>query len=406
MDKRILIAYSFEERITYSFWKYFFQSCGVWVKAYKTGDKIPLNEKNYQYMYILNNDDIREMKMISHNAVYVVKSNSSYKSFRKLDNICAFQWRKRQSYYEIVDKLFGENSVFRELLSIYIDRSLWLNAWLYHEIPYDEKDTWREQIQIECAKALSQLELLDNKYASQKQNRFYIEYMKLYCNFLIAGANKTNITEMKDANIGLLSEITLLAKSYEWTLSLLILAAQVSDLSALTSVHIIEYLRKACEMEKSAGLLYDIGRIYERLYGKQDVAYIYYEASVTQDRFYYRTIYKLALRMEDQQEWFQAIICYRNIINILPDIMDGNYASISEIEYLYKANRHLAGIFREQLNNSEIAGSYEQNIHSLQKHIKQEGFKKLEHCMHMASNTENMQGIFERIVEILDARLK
>ena len=127
---------------------------------------------------------------------------------------------------------------------------------------------------------------------------------------------------------------------------------------------------------------------------------------MTQDRFYYRTIYKLALRMEDQQEWFQAIICYRNIINILPDIMDGNYASISEIEYLYKANRHLAGIFREQLNNSEIAGSYEQNIHSLQKHIKQEGFKKLEHCMHMASNTENMQGIFERIVEILDARLK
>ena len=406
MDKRILIIYSFEEEITYSFWKYFFQSCGVWVKACKIGNNIQLEEKKYQTVYILSNDDIKKMTAISSNAVYIVKSNSSYTSFRKLNNICTFQWRKRESYYEVIDKIFGMSSVFRELLNIYIDSSLWLNAWLYHEMPYDENDIWNEQIRKECDKALTQLQILKRKYVHKWKMRYFVEYMEIYCRFLMAGANRRNEIGVRASNIDLLSEIFSFAIAYEWTLSLLILAAQVSDLNPLTRGHVIKYLQRACEMEKNAGILYDVGRLYEEVYGELDTAYMYYEDSIMQDHFYYKAIYKLALRMEKQQEWFQAMKYYRNIIEILPRLTEGNYSSTSEIEYTYKANARLADIYREQLRNNEIARLYEDNIRYLQIYMKEKGFSKLEHCISMASNVQNTMEIFRKVIDTLEVRMK
>lgn len=400
--KKILIRYNKEERIIENFWKYFFQTTGIWVKSECISENMNFGEEvsGYSVMYILNNSDIDKMNELSENALYIVKRNATFKAYRRYENICVFNWWKEDTYYTILEKLFGMKSVFEKLMNIFIKNNLWLDAWLYHELAQVDNEIWDRQITEDCNRSMKQLGMCYILFKEKGlQDIYYIQYMYCYCCFLKLGV--TRIDSMEIENGSLLRSISILASKNGWDASLLVLGARTCALSSITRIRTLRYFLKANEIEESAGLLYDIGKEYENLYNKGETAYLYYQKAIEKKPFYFRALYKIALQMEGEQKWADAIYYHRCIVNMMPDILKGIYVSVAEVEYTYKANKHLKRIYIEKLGIIEEAAKYEANIERLKKYVREDGFDKLIHCMTQATRAKNVETIYKIVKEVL-----
>lgn len=400
---KILIAYSSEERITHSFWKYFFQVCGVWVKSYLITKDSLRSEPGYKSVYILNRNDINRINDVPLDAICIVQGNSSFQAYRKHQNVCVFKWRNYGTYYGILDKIFWKNSIFHQLLTIFIDNNLWIDAWLFHEVAHIRDNCWDEFICMDCKKTMTLLNNIMDTY--QGNEAFYIKYMMLYCRFLELGVQRIIIINMGELNQNLLNSIKKVAAQEGWNLPLLVLAAQTSALSSITIMQSMYYLFKTQEIENNGGLLYDIGEQYRVLLGDEENAYYFFQKAVAYDPTYYRAIYKIARYMERNRKWIQALTNYKYILDILPNVLTGNYASVSEIEYIYKSCRNLEEIFRERLIEPKFAELYKTKREQLKMNLKKNGFAKLTHCMSLANKTANVAEIFAYVTKEIISRL-
>ena len=401
-EKKILIAYSKTENVEHSFWKYFFQSCGIWVKSCNLANDPHVLEAQYQTIYILNYMDLDILSTIYPESIYIVKNNSAFRKYRQYENVCILDWKNINSFMKIVNIIFGQESFFVQLLLHFIRNNLWRDAWLYHEVAHVKNNVWDKNIRQDSRNTIGLLKSMKNK--AYEQYDYYKQYMILYCEFLNLGAQRIGTVDWDVKNSGLMKQINELACKYEWTLPLLMLQAKVCSLSSITSMRSVKYLSDIAAKDYSANILYDIGRQYGEIYGNWELANEFYEEAVQCNAKYFRALYQRGKKEEKQGEWIDAIKTYLTVINLLPSKKQDTFASMAEVEYLYKSIQNIKRIATENLNYQLMAEAIQEMLIELQQ---EQGmrFNKLIHCMETINKDEDTQVIFDKVMDEIHSRV-
>ena len=202
--EKILIVYSKTENVVHSFWKYFFQSCGVWVKSCDL-EKDQIEENHYKKLFILDYMNADILDNICPQDVYIVKKNSTFKKYMKNKNVCVFDWKRIGTADKIIELIFENGAFMIQLLKYYISNNLWRDAWLYHEVSHTRNHMWDKSIINDCENTIKALRSLDDNYDVKYE--YYKQYMILYCEFLNLGSQRLNVVDNEVRNTGLLKDI-------------------------------------------------------------------------------------------------------------------------------------------------------------------------------------------------------
>lgn len=400
--EKILIVYNKTENVVHSFWKYFFQSCGVWVKSCDLEINQIDVDTQYKILYILNYMDADILDNIRPQDVYIVKKNSTFRKYINYRNVCIFDWKKMEKSAAIIDLLFEDGLFMTQLLKYYIDNNLWRDAWLYHEVAHTKNNIWDKSIRSDCTKTINLLQNMKGNY--DEECEYHRQYMKLYCECLNLGTQRLNVVDDEARNTGLLKDIEELANNYEWTFALLMLKAKTCSLSSITSTRTVQCLEKIKEKECSANILYDIGNQYGEIYGNWKLAYEYYGRAAKCNQKYFRALYQKAKQEERNGKWVDAIRNYVDVIGLLPGGSDDSFASMGEVEYLYKSIRNIEKIAVQKLNNSFMGDAMHRKLERMKYEVEPK-FGKLIHCMLMVNNSKNTVQIFKEVVDEIKERI-
>lgn len=399
--EKILIVYSKTENVVHSFWKYFFQSCGVWVKSCDL-EKDQIEENHYKKLFILDYMNADILDDICLQDVYIVKKNSTFKKYMKNNNVCVFDWKRIETADKIIELIFENGAFMIQLLKYYISNNLWRDAWLYHEVAHTRNHMWDKSIINDCENTIKALRSLNDNYDVEYE--YYKQYMILYCEFLNLGSQRLNVVDNEVRNTGLLKDIEELSNKYECTLALLMLKAKTCSLSSITNMRTVQYLEKIREEECSANILYDIGRQYGEVYGNWKLAYEYYERAVKCNKNYFRALYQKARQEERKEKWVEAIRIYVDVIGLLPRKREDSFASMGEVEYLYKSIRNIEKISLQNLNNSFMGEAMHRNLERVKTEVDKK-FGKLIHCMSRVNNSKETKEIFQVVVNEIKERI-
>lgn len=102
-------------------------------------------------------------------------------------------------------------------------------------------------------------------------------------------------------------------------------------------------------------VLWQQGRFYERELHSLEEAKKYYERAVQANHKEYRAYYKIAQIYENKKEHLAAIEQYTIVCNILNNKKKHNYLNEVEYEYLYKSYYLMSTIYKDYLNNEQLA---------------------------------------------------
>ena len=334
--------------------------------------------------------------------VYIVKKNSTFKKYMKNKNVCVFDWKRIGTADKIIELIFENGAFMIQLLKYYISNNLWRDAWLYHEVSHTRNHMWDKSIMNDCENTIKALRSLDDNYDVKYE--YYKQYMILYCEFLNLGSQRLNVVDNEVRNTGLLKDIEELSNKYECTLALLMLKAKTCSLSSITSMRTVQYLEKIREEECSANILYDIGRQYGEVYGNWKLAYDYYERAVKCNKNYFRALYQKARQEERKEKWVEAIRTYVDVIGLLPRKREDSFASMGEVEYLYKSIRNIEKISLQNLNNSFMGEAMHRNLERVKTEVDKK-FGKLIHCMSRVNNSKETKEIFQVVVNEIKERI-
>ena len=166
----------------------------------------------------------------------------------------------------------------------------------------------------------------------------------------------------------------------------------------------VQYLEKIREEECSANILYDIGRQYGEVYGNWKLAYDYYERAVKCNKNYFRALYQKARQEERKEKWVEAIRTYVDVIGLLPRKREDSFASMGEVEYLYKSIRNIEKISLQNLNNSFMGEAMHRNLERVKTEVDKK-FGKLIHCMSRVNNSKETKEIFQVVVNEIKERI-
>lgn len=373
---RIYISYSPGSSIVYCFWKYFFQSCGVWVTSEKIGKYWQIDRSKKPHLVILDKKTRMKYDTLSPNIVYCVKSKDAAEHSRK-DLVDVKQWENM--YYSVIRQLFegDENlSSFIELVSIFggtyntvsrevMEEGLWSAVWLFHEIAQQaENRDWDREICDKAERAICALR-------QAKKYTWHNEYMRLYCRYLQCGVNRSSIDRMYECK-ELLEQCGRLA-GREWNPSLAFLAGKISLLTSTENKYAVFYFNEICEHDPQTDILYEIGHIYESAYGEYSRALKYYQKAYKMDHDYYRSLYKFAVKLEDSSDWRGALSVYSDVRQIIQRVKLKNDIGVRDFEYEYKSCRRMLWLCQKYMNDSKVEDAFQNHLedmdHNLEEHI-------------------------------------
>jgi len=392
---RVYISYSPGSSIVYCFWKYFFRSCGVWVTSEKIGRDWQIDKNKRPQLVILDKKTWMKYEAPSPNIVYCVKAKGSADQIRK-DLIFVNQWENM--YYSVIRQLFegDENqSSFMELIGIFggkydfpsgkiIEEGLWSAVWLFHEIAQQAGNKiWDREI---CEKAKEAIDALHRA----KKYTWHNEYMRLYCQYLQCGVNRSSAERMS-ACTNLLERCGSLS-GREWNPSLAFLAGKVSLLTSTENKYAVFYFNEISKYDLQTDILYDIGHIYETAYGEYSTALKYYQKAYKLDNDYYRALYKFAVKLENEDDWRGAISVYSDVRQIIHKVKLKNDIGVRDLEYEYKSCRKMLGLCSKYLNDPDVEEALQNHIEAMhQDPGKYISFKKLFKIMFIKENRQKKE---------------
>ncbi|MBP3489065.1 MAG: hypothetical protein J6K53_11780 [Roseburia sp.] len=403
---RIFISYSSTENVTYCFWKYFFEACGVWVSAQEIEHDWQRLSTEEPCLFILGSEDVKQLLPdIFPNYFYLVKKNKTFDSFvkKKRKDVAQVQrWDEAgEGFGKVIDYLVPvhyEKQQFRKFLDIFMRNRMWSASWLFHEVAQQGKGRWDGMISDICQSTLADLKQMpQSKGGNDKKG--HILFIRLYCKYVDAGVRDRSFMSRITAVEELMVEWQELVRCCGRTPSVYVLAGKISTMSPIESKYAPEYYKEATEYEERPEILYDIGHIYEKVYGDNERALKYYKKAYDCDRRYYRAIYKLAVSLELRGKWMEALVGYGKIMNILDGRTGDSRISIREIEYEYKTCKKMRELYRSNIDSEELIKRYDVKLNDLYEGLKtRKDFDKLVHCM-LPKNEEVRDEIIEEILE-------
>lgn len=374
---RIWISYSKSESTEYCFLKYFFQMTGIWLMEYPETKE---DKGAEMHLSILGRNEGNYIRPYDDGHVYLVRSSAVFWRFSDRKDIVEFEWRwSEKSFRELIKEIFKEPSectVMEELLQIFMEEQFWGAAWLYHGITYKENYIWDFLIVTTCKKVRQKLQV--SKYKDSWNHKF----MEIYCDYMLYGVMAKSINERIERSEEMLQRCKDLSQERGWVSSLCMLAAKICDLSPIEEKFALSYYYSVERREVDSGVSYEIGHIYEKLYGEYERAIEYYKESLRRNRNNYRSMYKLAIHYNEKGEWMRALSLYERIRRETRKITGENSISVRGIEYEYKVLRQMIRLIWMNINDAALLKRFEDELKDLQDHLlDRRDFQNLSRCM-------------------------
>lgn len=363
----ILLAYGGQETVTSSILEYFFKSCGIWVEKTKYEDNQKAHGRTL-CLSILNPEEIvnyRYAGVLGHVCLVTGEILSDY------CNIISQQ--EENSYEKVIRILLGTESelvYLNRLFEIYMKNNLWEAAWLYEEFAKENVKRWDGIITATCRRVLDSI---DKEFPRQCDN-MYVQYLRFYCRWIQCGAGYRTLSTRLLESKRLLEDFIPFADRYGDDEMVLHLEGRICELSAVENKQAVFFYRRAAKRGGYSDFLYDVGHSFEKVYGDDDRAILFYKKAYLKDRDNYRALYKLALKEEIENKWTDAFNTYGMIEEQLSGIVKTNRegmsaVSVKEIDYLYKTYKRLLHIYRQIFGCGVVENSYTTRIKGIEEEL-------------------------------------
>lgn len=372
--RRVYISFSPDCSVTYCFWNYFFQACGISVIEKKIDEKWKLDNSKVPQLVICKHADLQQNdKGNSKNIVYCFKDIPEEKSGNNVEDY----------YRSIINVLFEEDEekeILYILLCIFggignagqasgawqpIPGSLWSASWLFHEIAQTNEGRWDKEIYQKCWEVL---EMLEQKKADLEKSWNY-KFLRLYCEYIQCGVRGRNFTARAQGCKQLLDKCREFAKEQGWLPQLCVLTGKICNLSSTENKYAVSYYNRAVSSEKKPSIYYDIGHVYEKAYGDMDRAMEYYRKAYMSDNQYFRALYKIAVQHEGRGEWKEAVTSYSRVRCIIGKERAEDSISVCDLEYDYKTCRKIMLLCKKNISDEEVFVHYQNEIRQMHDHI-------------------------------------
>lgn len=402
MVKRIFVSYSDSEKITYCFWKLFFQFCGIWVSEKKMEDCELENVQDVHLMIVGISDENKIKLKEEKDIFYIIKRNATFSKYKRRSDVAEVNWSSGNTFcfQKAVNYLFAGKeklSQIKKILELFISNEFWGNFWLFHELAVKDKSCFDQRIIESCEQILNALDK-----EKDDGDGWHLEYAKLYCEYMKTCSEIRRLTERTIACKELIIKCEQLAMKEGWQPSLCVLMGKIQELSPAESKFSLSFYKAALQYENKAEIFYDIGHIYETMFGDEKSAEEYYIKSVQLDNNFYRSLYKIAFFSEKRGDWKKALQYYGIIQKQLES--ENKVVSIYKIMYLYKIKRRLLNIFQKFFAVKALIDEYSEEVRDFR--IKIQEYKELDnlfHCM-FGKNSEKKirEEVLQEVLERLD----
>lgn len=385
----VRIIYSQNENVAYCMWKYFFDSCGIWVisqtiEEYENsqGEKEENQEKEHiPTIYILSEDERHWISDTEQRRVVYFTSLDLWNRYpnKDRDDIIPIAWddKKKKVFCKyLLHKLVDDVNVsfyLTDLIEYFFVYELWGNAWLYREINLEDTEVWDAQIYTSCQQYLDNLQ----KKKDSIDNNRYENFTEIYYSYIRDGVRDKKSSKQID-NI---SELLYLCKKYilEYgdSPALYYLMGKICGLSSSERKTILLFYHNIPISDYTSEVLYTIGREYEKNYDDPKMAEAYYIKSYKMDKNY-RAQYKIANKFDEQKEWQSALFFYENILNEIRKGYSCDSITINDIEYEYKVMIRIAEIYKDYIKAPDMVENVKNYLQKLYNSLSERGdFKKL-----------------------------
>lgn len=363
MINKIRIYYSSSEVHTCCFWKIFFEICGIYVieKKIDGNDKII---RDGIVLFILGHDC---RKLISNNeltgTIYLVRNSDTFDDIPERKDIIKFNIDKiKEEYREakalhILNSLFGgceEKIYLYRLMQIFIKQQLWGTVWLFQEITKGKSNIFGKRIEYVCEEVMTILQ--KDQYYKKSQ---HFQFMYLYCCQMKIGISSWNSSKKHEASQKLLDACSDISKTEKgWDIPLCLLAGKICTLNIVYGKQALNFYKMASVMEESSQILYEIGNIYEEMYGNSQKALDCFKKAYKMDRTCFQALYKVAYENEKNHNWIQALEQYQSILKYAKYPI----VHIEDILCLHKTNISISAIYKKYFADDISHIQYPQNM--------------------------------------------
>lgn len=403
MIDKIFISYSDSEKITWCFWKLFFQICGIWVSEERL-EECELDNAQDAHLVIVGNSGKDKIKAKEEKDIfYIVKRNATFSKYKKRADVAEVNWLygNTQSFQKAISFLFAgkeEKGQIKKILDLYTENEFWGGLWLFQELSVKDKSYFDQCIVARCVQMLNAL------YEQKSEgDGWHLEYAKLYCEYMKTCSGIRRLTERTMACRELIKKCEQLSAKNGWQPSLCVLMGKIRELSPSEGKFSVFFYKEALKYESKPEILYDIGHIYETMFGDEMRAEEYYIMSVQRDRKFYRGLYKIAFFSEKRGDWKRALNYYVNIENILQK--EEKPISIYKAMYLYKTQRRLLAILQKFFAVETLIKGYSKNVEEFpeKKIMENKELDNLFHCMFGKSYEEIIKKeVWKEVLDRLD----
>lgn len=373
----VRIIYSQNENVAYCMWKYFFDSCGIWVisqtiEEYENsqGEKEENQEKEHiPTIYILSEDERYWISDTEQRWVVYFISENLWKQYpnKEREDILPITWNEREMIIickVLIQKLTDNmDTVYylMRLIEYFITYELWGTTWLFKSINLEEETVWDSQIYENSQKFIDLLGGMNDKYLENQ----YWDFSIIYYSY-VSDSIKDKDSSKQIGNIAdLLSKCKVYLNKYGDSPALYWLMGKICGLNSSERKTAVLFYHSIQEVYHTPELLYAIGREYEKNYRDEKKAYSFYVQSYKMDKNY-KALYKIAVRFNEQEDWQSALSLYEIILNEVRKKYKYDSITINDIEYEYKVTIRIAEIYKKYVkaqDMAEEATEYLQNIY-------------------------------------------
>ena len=362
----IHIIYSQKENIAYCMWKYFFDSCGIWVisqtiEEYENSldEKGETKEKKDRpTLYILSEDERhwirnKEQKQV---AYYVSLKLWNQYPDKERNDVIPIVWSIKEnsilckSLLRILSDDLNTAYYLMRWVDLFSKHESWGYTWLFQTLNLEDKAVWDQHIYEMCRKLIKNLEEMRDEFSKNKYWDFSIIYYSYICDSIMD----------KDSNKQIENIATLFSMCKEYlnkygnSAAFFWIMGKICGLNSSERKTAVLFYNCIQEEDYTPELLYTIGREYEKNYGDEKQAYSYYVKSYQLD-YNYKALYKIAVRFNEQNDWRSALSLYETIINQIRGKYKFDTITIADIEYEYKVTIRIAEIYKKYVKASDIA---------------------------------------------------
>lgn len=365
----VRIIYSKEENVTFCMWKYFFDSCGVWVMPQDSNQN--QEDDDRPKLYILSEKDKMQIKSDEMPQTVYLVSQELYNMLepyeQKRSDIIVISWQKAQMRknaqraFLILTESNEESSDLYELYDIFLRYELWGMTWLFSVvIPKKtlegyEKCIWDNRICDACARAIYDIEMknMQNKYSA---------FAKIYYYYIEKSVEYRQNKEDRDEEM---RNIFAMQKQYLFTYikkhlanatAYFALNAEICKMGIGEKSTRLLFLKSIDSEDYTAGLLYLIAKDLELEihHRNSEEAYKYYKKSYLLDKNY-KALYEIARIYDKTGDWQGTLSLYVEVLAKVRQEKKCSCISISHIEYEYKVIGKISDIYYEKIKAFDMA---------------------------------------------------